>query len=512
MTPDPSEASLLERAVRIQAIAADITALEDPTLIPQRVVEALVRELNLAVASVVLKDPDTGTLRYAADIGVPPEIKALGFRPGGTADTVLRTGEAVFIENPEDPRVNPEARPHFKAWACLPIRHRERTYGLLFVNMATSHVFPPIERHILATFASQTAIALDNARLHQAERQRASALAALAALGRDLSSTLEWPELVRILGRALREHLTRAPVQALWVQEGDVLVPAWLSGLGSPKREPSPLEPTQSHLLAHLDRRPGPRSVPVEALEADLGPLGVGLPRPCRVTAVALRASDQPQGLLALTLPEGQEDWTDPELDFLQALADRGALALHNAALYTQSQQEAQRDSLTKVLNHGAIEARITDALTEAWAQGTSLALLMLDADHFKACNDRHGHAFGDRVLVALARTVRDQVRPTDLVGRWGGEEFVVLLPNVDGRLALRIAERIRMAAEALVLPLPCGTPTAAPTLSIGVATFPGSAKTLTDLVEAADAALYQAKARGRNQVCVAPSLTLPGR
>lgn len=512
MTPHRSEPDLLERAVRVQAISAEITALEDPEAIPARVVEALVRELGLAVASVVLRDPDTGTLRYAADLGVPAEVKALGFRPGGTAATVMATGEALFIEHPGDPRVSPQTRPHFQAWACLPIRHRDRTYGLLFVNFPEPHPFPPIERHILATFASQPAIALDNARLHQAERRRAAALATLANLGRDLSESLNTADLVRILARTLREHLTRATLQALWIATPESLQPVLAAGWRCPPEALPALTPASSRLMTALGSQAGPRAVSWEALEADLALPAEALPAPGPVVGLRLLAAGEVQGLMVLGFPGQAEPPSPPELDFLQALADRGALALHNAALYARSLQEARRDSLTQVLNHGAFQARLSETLEEARLLGTAVSLLMLDADHFKACNDRHGHAFGDRVLVALARTLRDQVRPTDTVGRWGGEEFTVLLPGVDGPTAVRVADRIRAAMEALTLPSPSGEPTAAPTVSAGVATFPTCGDTSETLVDAADAALYRAKAEGRNRVCAAPGITLPGR
>lgn len=125
----------------------------------------------------------------------------------------------------------------------------------------------------------------------------------------------------------------------------------------------------------------------------------------------------------------------------------------------------------------------------------------MFDADHFKSCNDTYGHLFGDTVLKALAREIRAQVRPTDLVGRWGGEEFTVLLPNVPFEVARAIAERVRSAAERLSLPTPAGEEVGAPTLSGGVASLGGDVETLEQLVNAADQALYAAKNNGRNQV-----------
>ncbi|MFZ1614201.1 MAG: sensor domain-containing diguanylate cyclase [Holophaga sp.] len=512
VTSDPHlsvdlQTALLERAVRVQAISVEITALENPEEIPHRVVEALVRELGLSVASLVLRDPISGSLRYVAEVGVPAEVKALGFRTGGTADTVLQTGQPLFVEDAaQDSRVSPQARPFFQAWACLPVRHRDRTYGLLFVNFPEAHPFPPIERHILGIFASQTAIALDNARLHQSERHRAAALATLAALGRDLSESLETPDLVRVLARALRDHLPRTTAEILWLREGEALRPAFALGLKLTAESLTAIPATASLIPPALGPHTGLRPLPLPSLFDEFKLPAEALPMGnWRALTAGLTVGSESQGVLVLLMPEEVEPFSAAELDFVQALVDRGALALHNANLYEQSIQAAHRDSLTQVLNHGTIQIRLEEALAEAQRTGQPLALLMLDADHFKRCNDTHGHAFGDRVLVALARTIKEQVRPTDLVGRWGGEEFTVVLPGVDGPVALRVAERIRTAMEALVIKVSESQFTAAPTISIGLASYPGAAETPSSLLEASDTALYAAKAQGRNRVCVAP-------
>lgn len=491
---DRYDGTLLEEAIRIQSITAEITALEDPEAIPARVVEALAEALDIRVASVVLRDPETGVLRYAAEHGVPEAAKAMGFRPGGTADQVLQSGEALFVEDASrDPRVHAGARRLFQAWACLPIRHRAQVFGLLFVNFDTPHAFPPLERHILRIFASQTAIALENARLQRSLRQQASALAFLAALGRDLSSSLDAQDTVRVVHRALLGHLPTTAAGYLWRVEESALHPVLASGV-----EPAALPVLGLDLLRRPDfpRGTAPLSGPDLRALLEL-PEGLA-PEESRGLVLALRAGEEIQGLLALVAPAASPLFAPSELDFLQALADRVALALHNATLYARTLQASRRDSLTQLLNHGTFQARLAEAVP---AGSTPACLLMIDADHFKRCNDTHGHAFGDRVLVALARTIREQVRPTDPVGRWGGEEFAVLLPGVDLDGGRRVAERIRAAMERLVVVHPDGRDLPAPTVSIGLSAHPECDATLERLVESADAALYRAKAGGRNRV-----------
>jgi diguanylate cyclase (GGDEF)-like protein len=127
------------------------------------------------------------------------------------------------------------------------------------------------------------------------------------------------------------------------------------------------------------------------------------------------------------------------------------------------------------------------------------MSLLMMDIDHFKSINDRHGHPAGDKVLAAVGPRIRQAVRQEDLVGRMGGEEFAVLLPQCSRRQALQLAERIRASLERHAVALDDGHKIAA-TVSIGV-TSVASAVTLDQLIAAADQALYCAKSSGRNRV-----------
>jgi len=135
-----------------------------------------------------------------------------------------------------------------------------------------------------------------------------------------------------------------------------------------------------------------------------------------------------------------------------------------------------------------------------------SVALLMLDLDHFKKVNDTYGHMAGDHVLRAVAEAVRAEIRGQDIAGRWGGEEFVVLLSNVDADELRAVAERVRHRVRSLVIPVPATDgPVRNPTISIGGAlsadTHPAH---LDELLIAADTALYQAKEHGRDRVEVA--------
>jgi len=153
-------------------------------------------------------------------------------------------------------------------------------------------------------------------------------------------------------------------------------------------------------------------------------------------------------------------------------------------------------DSLTQLYNRGYIFEVLNDRIKEAKRYGTPLNILMLDIDHFKAVNDKFGHQKGDEVLIAVSNVISNQIREIDIVGRYGGEEFLVIFPNTDKSGAIRAAEKVRKAIEALDWKgIKLKT-----TISGGIAEFKN--ETDLNLVEKADQLLYLAKGNGRNKIC----------
>ncbi|PZS36208.1 MAG: GGDEF domain-containing protein [Pseudonocardiales bacterium] len=182
-------------------------------------------------------------------------------------------------------------------------------------------------------------------------------------------------------------------------------------------------------------------------------------------------------------------------------------LGLHRGLLLGQFQNAANTDSKTGLMEATFWHKIATAELARAERLGTQLGLLMIDIDDFKSINDTYGHLNGDRVLKAVSRAIQQQVREYDLVGRFGGEEFVVLLPQIDGAEIAHAAERIRHRIAHLQVDLDEGKLAANKlTCSVGGAVYPGAATTLDQLLLAADTATYEAKDRGRNRVQMAPN------
>ncbi len=204
--------------------------------------------------------------------------------------------------------------------------------------------------------------------------------------------------------------------------------------------------------------------------------------------AVPMAWDDQLRGALSV-------GWTtrrrvhDEDLKTLEAIAGLATLACRNAEAYEHVQHVARTDALTGLLNHGAMQLRIREEIARARRDGDPLGAVILDLDDFKAVNDTHGHAAGDELLRDVARKLQAELRPYDQVARYGGDEFVLLLPGSDEETTAQVAERCRDAIGGKC--------------SIGVAAWHDGLDA-NGLLEQADRALMLAKRTGKGRVAVA--------
>lgn len=191
-----------------------------------------------------------------------------------------------------------------------------------------------------------------------------------------------------------------------------------------------------------------------------------------------------------------QMPWLTPAVLILIVVMYRGVLT-------RQLEVKATRDGKTGLLNATAWREVAQRHLWRAVREDQAAAVLVIDLDRFKALNDQHGHLVGDAALKAVADCLRHELRGYDAVGRYGGEEFVALLPNAGANAAMRVAERLREGVEACAAGVADHIPVRL-TASIGVSTYPTHGGELDDLIHAADTALYAAKDAGRNAVRLA--------
>ncbi len=187
----------------------------------------------------------------------------------------------------------------------------------------------------------------------------------------------------------------------------------------------------------------------------------------------------------------------------VRSLAGQVAATIANVRLHRDIYTQAITDTLTGLFNRRHMQAALADERQRAHRYGHSLSVIMLDVDSFKSYNDTYGHPQGDVLLKMVAAVLREKTREVDIICRYGGEEFIILLPETPKIEALRTAERLRAAVESAIFPGFADDPdmVVLKTISLGVATFPADAEEMPALVQQADDALYRAKRGGRNQV-----------
>jgi diguanylate cyclase (GGDEF)-like protein/PAS domain S-box-containing protein len=196
---------------------------------------------------------------------------------------------------------------------------------------------------------------------------------------------------------------------------------------------------------------------------------------------------------------------TAADIKRITTAANLCAVAIENRQTREALEQRANTDELTSLPNRRAFMQQAQQALARAKRHPGCVSVLMLDIDHFKRVNDTHGHQTGDAVLIALARLCQHSLREGDLMGRMGGEEFAILLPDSPANQAWDTAERLRRTVAQTPMVLEPG-PSLGVTVSIGVTTTATAQESLEALLSQADDALYQAKNQGRNRVCQHPS------
>ena len=228
---------------------------------------------------------------------------------------------------------------------------------------------------------------------------------------------------------------------------------------------------------------------------------------PQRYLCLPLAAHGDTLAVLYVECPTAEiAKQVEQRLTALNEFVELAAISVAGLNLRTRLENQSIRDSLTSLFNRHFMEIALERELKRAERHGNQLAIFMLDIDHFKQFNDAFGHEAGDMVLREVAEVFRQSVRAEDIVCRYGGEEFVIILPEINADLAFERAEKIRMEVGAVRVRLH-GETLRQITISIGVAIYPHSGEFPDQLLRVADRSLYEAKHRGRNQTVFADPL-----
>jgi len=410
------------------------------------------------------------------------------------------TGAAAFKKQPVyAPDVSRDSRYICSAQStrselAIPLMVRDEVVGVLDCQSERIDPFDRETIDLLMLFSTQASIALQNARLYSLEQQRARQLEAINAIAQQSTAVMELEELLLCACTVILQAFQVEHVSLLLREEGELVLRAHKGTLTpcipSGGRFPAGLHPW-SQLLAASGA----------IIEKDLA----SRPDSYRLFTEASSRMSIPlisfgQTLGVLTLHSSRPDaFRGSELQSLESVADICANSIQNAHYVERVKQLAYLDGLTGIFNRRFFELRIADEIERARRYGTGMAVIMADIDQFKRLNDEFGHLLGDEVLRQVSSLFHQNLRKIDVVCRYGGEEFALLLTQTSAQQAVRVAEKLRKLVEEWQFP---GVPRTV-TISAGVAVFPDHGAARDDLMRSADNALYCAKQTGRNRVCL---------
>ena len=381
-----------------------------------------------------------------------------------------------------------------------PLLLRGRLVGVVYLDSrAAKGIFTTDDIDILAAITNHIATSLETVRAAQlevavraAERERDTAVSMREAM-RDLTDTLDPAEVETRLATRVAAVLPGSTVRVLRGGSDNTLIGGPLDGL-SLGEAPFPATPGgwEGALL-----RGTSAGTPPPASLAPLLPAGTNA-----WLAIPLSVRGEARGVLVAFSPD--RPYTDNEVQVAAALAGQGAVALDNAILFRTTQELATLDGLTGLYNRRhflqVADQQVANSLRDPLPT-PGYAAIMIDIDHFKAVNDTHGHPVGDEVIREVAARLAAALRETDLLCRYGGEEFAVLLPETT--VAEADAAAARLLATIADRPIPTRAGDLTVTISVGLAEYP-EPQDLQAMLTRADHALYNAKRGGRNRVATA--------
>jgi len=487
----------MERIAILYDASQAVLSTFDLDEVLQRILAIVRDQFRVQNGAIFLLDAETQELRLRSTFGRSPDQLGPQAIPVGKG----LTGTAAKLRRPvyaPDVSQDPRYLPSFaltRSELAIPLMVRDSVVGVLDFQSEEAGFFSDETVDLLTLFSTQASIAIENARLHSLEQRRAAQLETINTLAKQTASVLELKEL---LPKVCALVFQSFPVDhvAILLKEGDLLVVRAQHG----KLTPVFAEGTNLAPGTGLGARAlATRKTVVENDVRHVAGYIAGYQEAVAEMCVPLIAAGQPLGVLVLESATAGAFRT-ADVRPLESVADICAIAIQNANFFEQTRRMAFVDGLTGVYNRRYFEQRILEELERASRYAGGLAVIMLDIDHFKKVNDEFGHLLGDEVLRQLSNILTQQLRRVDVVCRYGGEEFSILVPQTTGEHALGVAEKLRKVIEDWNFP---GVPRPV-TVSIGVADFPENGATRDELVKAADAALYAAKQAGRNRVIAA--------
>jgi diguanylate cyclase (GGDEF)-like protein/putative nucleotidyltransferase with HDIG domain len=421
-------------------------------------------------------------------------------RPSGNhlSEYIIRTRQPVLIrENyvEEVKKLGVEAIRTRGCFCGVPLVAYDRAIGAMAVFSDNERAFDEGHLELLRVLASEASIAIENARLFQEERTKARHLSLLNIISRDAIATLNPDEMLSKIAEQLEQGLTydHIGIGVLDYTTREIVVQAEAGKRRGSLGQRLPLGAGLIGQVARTGQLGFYRSANVA--DAALKPL---LEDTVAAVALPIFYAEHLHGVLFVESATPSE-FTDEEVLLLRTLADLIAGALHNAFTFQKAQEQAITDGLTGVKTHRFF----MEALSAEWKRSTraarAFALVLMDLDRFKFVNDFYGHLEGDLVLQRVGHILETNCRRSDVVARYGGDEFVILMPETNMEHARQLSMKLRswVAADPLLREKNVSA-------SFGIACYPLHGSSPQELIQVADASMYLSKHQGGNTVSTA--------
>jgi len=497
---------------------ADTAAVINSSLELEEVLEKILENVGKVVphdsANISLVDKN-GTVRF---------VKIKGYEKYGTEKivptitcqveeihnlkTMAKTGRALL--NPDtdaDPlwkRDMPGAS-WIKSYMGAPIIAKGKLLGFINLDAATPNFFKKVYLDRLEAFAHQAATAIENAQMFREILEHANEVSILYEVGLAVSSGLGLEKTIKALFEQLRRMAKIDLFYIAILNEGNDEVSFTMFEGNGKQKKAAPLSLRNQPSLTRYVLEKGetvyiPDSQAPDAEYPECKVVKLKGHNERSILGIPLKPRNEILGVLFLQADPPQAYNTE-QIRLIETIANEASIAMDNARLFERVQRMAITDSLTGAYNRNYFYDFGEREIGRAYRYKKPLTLLMLDIDHFKLVNDRFGHLTGDQTLKMVVQACTSALRQADVLCRFGGEEFTILLPETGAEKAAVVAERIRQVVEKSRLPSEQGE--VAVTVSLGVAQLGEEKMGLLELVSWADQALYAAKAAGRNCVRV---------
>lgn len=492
----------------LQETIADISAeLELPQLL-EAILKRAVKLLNATGGDLGLFNENTNQIEIVISYNMGKDYAGTLMNLGeGAMGLALGSWQPVIVD---DYTTWENASPQYRdgpwhAVLAMPFLSGNRVVGAIgIVDKSPSRKFTKSDQHQLGVFAQHAAIAVEKARLYQTAREAAERRAILHQVSQQIvSASLDLEGIYEAIHQAARQLMSAdAFVITQYDEIRHTFSDAYL--VDKNKRANPKVFSANKGLSAKVIN--GGQTIYIEDLLEDPHReeyLHFGSAAEVRsILAVPMRLRGKVTGMLSVQ-SYSPCAYTSEDKYLLEMLASYAAIAIDNASLFFHIQQLATTDSVTGIYNRRHLFDLGRQEFLRARRFNRPLSAIMIDIDHFKKVNDRYGHATGDQVLLKLGRLIRSEIREVDIAGRYGGEEFTIVLPETPLPKAYDVAERLRRKINKTFHSADHSTPEIS--VSIGVATIQANTQDFSELVNDADMALYAAKAAGRNRVETKP-------